>query len=237
LKARGDRGREALHGVSFEVRRGEILGVAGVAGNGQRELTQVLTGLRPPSAGRVTLSGRPITHLGAAARFDLGVAHIPEDRNHMGVVGGMSVSENLMLRGYRRTKGPLLDERGARRRAEAAISTYRIAAPSPDTPVRLLSGGNVQKVILARELEGEPALIVAAHPTYGLDVSAAEQTRALLLAQRARGAGVLLVSEDLDELLDLSDRILVLFAGKVAGTAAAERAARDALGLMMAGAA
>ena len=236
---RGDRGVDALKEASFRLQSGEILGVAGVAGNGQAELIEVLTGLRQPSRGQILLDGEDITPLGVRGLFEAGVAHIPEDRNHVGIVPGMSVAENLVMRQYRYppfARGALLDQKQVTRFARSSIDQYDIATPSKDTPSRLLSGGNVQKVILARELSGDPKLVVASHPTYGLDVSAAALTHELMLSQRARGAGVLLVSEDLDELMQLSNRILVLFAGQVMGTVDVEEATSETLGMMMAGA-
>ena len=237
--ARNDRGIDALKGVSFRLCGGEILGVAGVAGNGQAELIEVLTGLRQPSGGQILLEGEDITPLGVRGLFEAGVAHIPEDRNHMGIVPSMSVAENLVMRQYRYApfaRGALLDRGQVTRFANDSIDRYQIATPSKDTLSRLLSGGNVQKVILARELGGDPKLVVASHPTYGLDVAAAALTHELLLSQRARGAGVLLVSEDLEELLKLSDRILVLFDGRVMGVIEVEAASSETLGMMMAGA-
>ena len=235
---KNSRGVDALKGVSLEIRQGEILGVAGVAGNGQGELIEVLTGLHQPHQGSISLNGEDITRLDAKGLFEAGVAHIPEDRNHMGIVPSMSVAENLVLRQYRYApfaKGEMLDWKEVIRFADASIKDYEVATPSKDTLARLLSGGNVQKLILARELSGNPKMVVAAHPTYGLDVSAAALTHNLLLQQRERGAGVLLVSEDLDELLKLADRIAVLFAGKLMGIVNAETADREQLGLMMAG--
>lgn len=238
--AKNRRGLDALRGISLELRRGEIVGVAGVAGNGQAELIEVVAGLRQPTAGRIWLDGQEVTRLGPRARYAAGVAHIPEDRNQMGVAPSLRVAENLILRQYRSppfVRCGLIDWRAVRRFAEAAIRDYAVATPSPDAPTRLLSGGNVQKLILARELSGTPKLVVAAHPTYGLDISATAQTHALLRQQRDRGAAVLLVSEDLDELLQLSDRIAVLFAGRLAGVLAACEASEARLGLLMAGAA
>ena len=235
---RNSRGVEALKGVSLEIRQGEILGVAGVAGNGQGELIEALTGLHQPHRGTISLKGKDVTTLSAKGLFEAGVAHIPEDRNHMGIVPSMSVAENLVLRQYRYApfaRGEMLDWKEVTRFADTSIKDYEVATPSKDTLARLLSGGNVQKLILARELSGDPKLVVAAHPTYGLDVSAAALTHNLLLRQRERGAGVLLVSEDLDELLKLADRIAVLFAGKLMGIVDAETADREQLGLMMAG--
>jgi simple sugar transport system ATP-binding protein len=238
LWAHNDRGSPALRGISFTVHSGEILGISGVAGNGQRELIEVITRLRPLAAGHVRLYGREITAYSAAALSAVGVAHIPEDRQRMGIVPAMSVAENLLLRQYHYrpfASGPFLKRRAMVQFARRAITTYDMAVTSPFTPVRLLSGGTVQRLILARELAGHPTLIVAAHPTHGLDVGATEQTHRLLLRQREQGAAVLLVSEDLEELVRLSDRILVLCAGEVMGITPAADADREQLGLMMAG--
>ncbi len=238
LHARNDRGLPALTDVSLSVCKGEILGVAGVSGNGQRELVEVVTGLRKAERGRVTLLGKRLQKLGARSVADVGVAHVPEERLGVGVVPAMSVSDNLALKRHHRppfSRGPLLSPGTIRKHALRAIEEYNITTPSPNTPVKLLSGGNIQKLILARELSGEPGLIVAAHPTYGLDVGATEQIRQLLLKQREQGAGILLVSEDLDEITALSDRIAVIFSGRIMGTVPAAEATLEQLGLMMAG--
>ena len=243
LTARSERGAAALKGVSFRVGRGEILGVAGVAGNGQSELIEVVTGHRTLERGQLTLAGQDVTALSARQRFERGVAHIPEDRSGVGVVPTLSVAENLALRHYRYApfaQGPLLNPRAVADFATRSIGTYDIATPSQHTATRLLSGGNIQKLILARELSNlsersDAALIVASHPTYGLDVGAAAQVHRALLKERARGSGVLLVSEDLEELLGLADRIMVMFAGETMGTLSGEHAQREQLGLMMAG--
>lgn len=232
------RGRHAIRGLSFAIRRGEIVGVAGVAGNGQRELIEAVTGLRKASRGRILLCGEEVTAKNRARLFNGAIAHIPEERTRTGVVGAMSVAENLILRAYRRppfAKGPFLRSLAARRQAFQVMEAYRIAAAGPGVRAGLLSGGNIQKVILARELSGNPSLIVAAHPTYGLDIGATQLTHRILLEQRDRGAGILLVSEDLDELLELSDRILVLCEGRITGSLDASRADLTTLGLMMAG--
>jgi len=238
LRVNGDAGETRLNGVSFQVRAGEILGVAGVAGNGQAELTQVLTGLKPPAGGEVTLDGEDVAGASVRDLFKRGVVHIPEDRNDMGVVGAMRVAENLVMRRHREapfSRGRLLDWRAVGSHADEAIRDYQIATSSRNAVTRQLSGGNVQKVILARELGGKPGLVVASHPTYGLDVAATELTHNLLRDQRDRGSAVLLVSEDLDELLDLADRILVLFRGEITGIVEAQGASREAIGLLMAG--
>lgn len=238
LWAHNDRGLPAVRGISFTVRRGEILGVAGVAGNGQREQVEVLTGLRRAARGRVRVLGQDVTNYSARQVFEAGVAHIPEERVRMGIVPTMSVTENLVLKGYRYapfSRGPLLNPQAISGFARQMIAEYEIAVPGPHTPARLLSGGNIQRLILARELSGRPGLIIAAHPTSGLDVSATEQIHTLLLRRREEGAGVLLVSEDLEEILTLSDRIAVIFGGEIMGIVSAAEANRETVGLMMTG--
>lgn len=232
-----DRGLPAVRGVSFTVRRGEILGIAGVAGNGQREQVQVLAGLRQPQRGRVRVLGRDVTGQTARQVFDAGLAHVPEDRVRMGIVAGMSVAENLILKHYRLapfSRGLLLNGDAMRAFAQRMILEFDIAAPGVSAPARGLSGGNIQKLILARELAHRPGLIVAAHPTAGLDVGATAQIHALLLRERANGAGILLVSEDLEEILALSDRIAVMFRGELMGIVPPS-VPRETLGLLMAG--
>jgi simple sugar transport system ATP-binding protein len=233
-----DDGLPALRGLSFAVHAGEILGVAGVAGNGQRELVEVLTGLRQRRAGQLQMLGRDIATSSVRALRDAGLAHIPADRHGMGIVPTMSVAENLLLRHYDRppfTRGLCMQRRVMRQFALRAIAAYDIATPGPATPAGVLSGGNMQKLILARELAGQPRVIVAAHPTYGLDVGATARVHHLLRQQRAQGAAVVLVSEDLEEIVQLADRIMVLCGGESMGIVPAATAERDQLGLMMAG--
>ncbi|RDI95539.1 ABC transporter ATP-binding protein [Meiothermus sp. QL-1] len=237
LKARSERGLPALQGVSFELRAGEVLGIAGIAGNGQSELVEVLAGLRRAEEGRVLLEGKPLQP-DPARLFALGVAHIPEDRLRMGSVPTMSVAENLALRAFDRpplARGFWLDRAAQAAWAEARVRAYAIATPSVHTPARLLSGGNLQKVVLARELSGRARLVLAVHPTYGLDVGATEQVHEALLAQTRSGAAVLLVSEDLEELLALSDRIGVLHRGQLFGPFPVGQVTRAQLGLWMVG--
>ena len=238
LHALNDRGLPALRGTSFDLHEGEILGVAGVSGNGQRELAEVLTGLRHASRGRVTLAGGDVTNRSAREIADAGVAHVPMERKKMGTVPNMTIRENLILKSYRQrpfSHGMFLDNNAAEENARRAMSEYQIMAPSIDTAVKVLSGGNIQRVVLARELSGDPRLIIAAHPTYGLDVGATEQVRQILLTQRDRGAGVLLISEDLEEVMSMSDRIMVLFGGEVMGIVDTGGAKIEEIGLMMAG--
>jgi len=239
LHVLNDRGLPALRGVSFNLFGGEILGVAGVSGNGQHELAEVLTGLRKVTKGRIFLAKEDVTNCSAREMNNLNIAHIPAERIRMGIVPALSIRENLILKKYRRSpfsRGGFLNNKEIEENAHRAISDYQIDAPSCETPAKLLSGGNIQKVLLARELSENPCLIVAVHPTYGLDIGATEQVRQVLLAQRERGAATLLISEDLDEIMMLSDRILALFNGKVMGILDAENADIGEIGLMMAGA-
>jgi len=238
LWVRSNRDLPAVRGLSLSVRRGEILGVAGVAGNGQSELVEALTGLRAVERGGVRVLGRDVTNWSSRAIHAAGVAHVPEERIAMGIVPQMTVAENLVLNRYRYppfARGPLLDAAAIERFSARQIAEYGIATPGPATPARLLSGGNVQKLILARELSTEPAVIVAMHPTYGLDIGAAQQIHSLLVRRRDDGAGILLVSEDLEEILTLADRIVVLFDGQDMGSALPGAVNRETIGLMMAG--
>jgi len=238
LHALNDKRLPAVKGVSFTVREGEILGVAGVAGNGQRELVEVITGLRNATKGEVLILGADVANRSPGEIADKGVAHIPEERIRMGLVPNMSVAENLILKNYRHA--PLsnklfLSFTSIDERAEKLISQYNIITPSKETPAKLLSGGNIQRLILARETSENPRLVVAAHPTYGLDVGATEHIRLLLLKQRERGVAILLVSEDLEEIMSLSDRIAVMFEGEIMGIVDAEGAKKEDIGLMMTG--
>jgi len=238
LHALNDRGLPALRGMSFDLYGGEILGVAGVSGNGQHELSEVLTGLRKATKGSAILEAHDLTDCSARAIADLGVAHVPTERIRVGTVPTMSIRENLILKSYRSPdfcKWSILNEKAAYENACKAMKEFEISAPHDGTAARNLSGGNIQRLVLARELSGSPKFVVAAHPTYGLDVGATEQVREVLLAQRDRGAAILLISEDLDEVFQLSDRILVIYEGQVMGIVAAEEANLEEIGLMMAG--
>ena len=217
VEADNDRGLPALRGASLEVRAGEIVGIAAVAGNGQSELAQVITGLRT-CVGSVTVDGREIASRPARRSIEAGVAHVPEDRAGVGSAPNLSLVDNLVLRRFRHppvARGPFFDEGAARSKATELRSAYAISAPTIDAPVRILSGGNLQRLILAREIDSAPTLLVAVQPTRGLDVGAIEGVHQLLLDLRAKGTAILLISEELDELLALADRILVMYEGRV----------------------
>jgi simple sugar transport system ATP-binding protein len=237
VSAVGDRGVASLRDVSLEVRSGEVLAVAGVAGNGQRELAEVITGLRRAAGGTVSVAGRALGSDPRAA-IRAGVAHVPEDRLHTGVAPSMSIASNLVLKSYRGaeiSRGPFLRLRRIRDHALSLMGRYDVKAPGPSLPARQLSGGNLQKVVLGREFEGHPRVLVAAAPTRGLDVGAIEAVHAYLRQAAADGVAILLVSEDLDEVLTLADRIVVLYEGRVAGEVDAGVATVEQLGLLMAG--
>jgi simple sugar transport system ATP-binding protein len=238
LSALNDKNLLALKNISFAVHQGEILGIAGVAGNGQRELIEVVSGLRKAVEGKVVIGGEEIANLSPRQVSDKGVAHIPEDRVRIGVVPELNVMKNLILKTYHRPpfcKGLFLNLRFILQYTRELIAKYRIITPSQDTPVSQLSGGNIQKLILARELSQEPDLIIASHPTYGLDLKTTGQIRSTLLRQREKGTAVLLVSEDLEEIMSLSDRIGVMFEGEIRGLKEAQELTMKEIGGMMTG--
>ena len=238
LSALNDRGLPALREISFDVKDHEILGIAGVAGNGQRELAEVITGLRSTTDGQILIGARDVTNRPPRRTIDQGLSHVPEDRTHTGLITNMTVSDNLILKGYRRpplARLGFLVQKAIARFADRLIREYEIATPSRETPIKGLSGGNLQKALLAREITAGGDVMVAVHPTRGLDIGATEWVQRTLLQQRQKGAAILLISEDLDELLAVSDRILVMYEGRVMGTVRTEEADVEELGLMMAG--
>src|SRR5256885_2945536 len=236
--AEADRGGAAVKGVSVALRAGEIVAVAGVAGNGQRELAETIAGIRASAKGTVRVAGRRPRPGDPRAAIAAGVAYVPEDRLGTGLAPSISIASNLALKSYRESPastGPLLRLRRIQARALELIRRYRIAAPGPQAPVRLLSGGNLQKVVLAREFSGQPKVLVAASPTRGLDVGAIESVHTYLHEAAANGVGVLLLSEDLDEILTLADRIAVIYEGRVLGESVRDEASIEEIGLLMAG--
>ena len=238
LWADGDRGGAAVRDVSLSVRSGEIVAIAGVAGNGQRELAETIAGMRPATKGSVRVAGKAPRAGDPRGAIAAGVAYVPEDRLGTGLSPSISVASNLVLKSYRKppaSNGPLLRLRRIRDRAVELISRYRIAAPGPQAPVRLLSGGNLQKVVLAREFSAQPKVLVAAAPTRGLDVGAIESVHTYLHEAAANGVAVLLLSEDLDEILTLADRIAVVYEGRIVGEMARAEANVEEIGLLMAG--
>jgi len=237
VTAKNDRALPALRGVSLEVRAGEILGIAAVAGNGQSELAEVVTGLRP-CTGSIRIGDEEVANRRTGHAIKHGVAHVPEDRTGVGSAPNLSVADNLIMKRYREppvARGWLIDDSAARQLAEDLREGYAIAVPSIDTEARLLSGGNLQRLIFAREIDTGPRLMVAVQPTRGLDVGAIESVHRVLLERRAAGVAIVLISEELDEILSLSDRIVVMFEGRIAGSFAADEADIGEIGLLMTG--
>ena len=236
--AKSDRGGDALRGVSLSVHAGEIVGLAGVSGNGQRELAEALAGLRPVRQGRITLNGADVTGSSPAAHITAGQAYIPEERMREGAIKEFTVAENLILQDHARppySRGLFLNFKAIAERSAALIEDFNVKTPTIDTPLKNLSGGNIQKMILARELSRRPTVLIAAQPTRGVDIGASEYIHHRLLEQRAAGTASLLISEDLDELRALSDRIAVIYEGRIVGIVEGRTASAEALGLMMAG--
>ena len=230
--------RRALLAANLAIREGEIVGIAGVSGNGQAALAALVAGLARPSAGVMRLFGEPVRRYDPRRFARSGIARIPEDRHHDGVVGAMTVAENVAIEQFREPafqRAGFLRFRAIRARAEGAIRDYDVRCQGPDVPARLLSGGNIQKLILARVLDRNPRLVLANQPSRGLDIGAQTEVHRRLLAARAAGAGVLLISEDLDELMVLSDRIAVMAGGRLSEAHVTEMLDRGSLGLMMAG--
>ena len=238
LSAHGDRGGEALGHVSLRVRAGEIVAIVGVAGNGQRELAETISGIRASSAGTVRVDGRVLRSGDPRQAIAAGVAHVPEDRLGTGLAPSISISMNTVLKTYRSppvARGPFLALRRIGELARSLMERYDVKAPGPDTPARNLSGGNLQKLVLGREFEGHPKVLIAAQPTRGLDVGAIETVHAYLRRAAAGGVAVLLVSEDLDEALALADRLAVMYEGRIVGEADAHKATVEEIGYLMAG--
>lgn len=230
--------RPVLKNVSFHVAKGEILGVAGVDGNGQSELVRCLTGLRPCTGGAVVLNGEDITHASTRRILDKKVSHIPEDRIKMGIVPDMAVRENMMLMNFQKPpycqKG-FLRWKLIRAHAKELCEQFNVKTPNTGEKIKRLSGGNQQKVVVGREIDRDPSLLIAVHPDRGLDIGATKYIQSRILEARNKGAAVLLVSTELDEILELSDRIVVMYGGEIMGCLDAADATREEVGLMMAG--
>ncbi len=236
--AEDEQGIVKLEKVDLTINCGEILGVAGVAGNGQRELAEICCGVRKPEQGRVVVKGRDLTGRGPARFIEAGVGFVPEDRHGSGCVVDLNLTENLMLKDYRAARfqqGLWLNWKAARKRAEELIENYDVRPPDPEARAGALSGGNLQKLLLARELSRDPKLIVAAYPLRGLDLASAGFVQSVLSKHRDQGGAVLFIGEDLDSLLEVADRVAVLFRGRIMGLFDNEGLDPRELGLLMAG--
>lgn len=226
-----------LEGISFDVHGGEILGVAGVSGSGQKQLSQGLTGLQKVDGGEIIIRGENIAGLSAREINSKGIGHlnfVPEDRLGMGLVGSMSMVDNVMLRNYRSTPGFLLDRKAAVSLTNELVESLQVMHPGIDLPIKVLSGGNLQKVLIGREIMSKPDILIAAYPVRGLDLGVTHKVIELLNEQKEKGVGVMLIAEDLDLLLDVCDRIMVLYCGTISGIVEPSKTSKEELGLMMA---
>jgi simple sugar transport system ATP-binding protein len=238
LSVDNDKGLADLKDFSISLRKGEILGIAGIAGNGQKALAEVLTGLKNPNCGQILVNGEDITYADSRMSHIAGIAHVPEDRKAMGIAPEMSVDENLILKSYKDKKfrkSVIQDKKAIKANADKLIKDFAIKTGPAGSPVRLLSGGNIQKVIIARELSLRPSVLVALYPTRGLDIGSAEYVHKVIIEARQKDMSTILISEDLDELLKLSDRIAVMFRGTVTGNVDPKNTTREEIGLLMSG--
>ena len=236
LEALDDRYLSAVQDLNLDVHSGEIVGIAGVSGNGQREMAQAIAGLRPTKSGTVKISGIDLTHALPVDRFRAGLGYVPEDRLGVGLAPRLNIIENAILRNYKQLRqGPLLVEEKMSMHCQDIVDKFGVRTGPLDDPIAGLSGGNLQRLLVGRELSGEPKVLVAAQPTRGLDVQGVKAIQDLLVAERSAGVAVLLISEDLDELLTLSDRLLVMHSGKIVGEFDPVTAERHDIGAAMAG--
>jgi ABC-type uncharacterized transport system ATPase subunit len=238
ITVEGNRGYDSVQCLSLQIREGEILGLAGVAGNGQRELAEAIVGLRPVKSGRIEVDSEPITNLSPRAIINKGVSLIPENCIEMGLVPNLNLYENAILKNYKQppiSRGLFLDRLKIQNYAEELVQDYKIQMAAAEEPVWKMSGGNLQRLLLGREISNHPRILIAANPTRGLDIQAAMEIRKMLIEQRNQGAVILLISEDLDEILNIADRIAVMFAGNIIGIRDKGAADIEDIGLMMMG--
>ena len=234
LTALGDRGLEAFSNLTFQVHSAEIVGIAGVAGNGQRELADVIAGLRPSTAGSLLMGGAEITSASPQLRFKSGLAYIPEDRLGVGLAPRLSITDNAILRVYRQQRrGPFILAERALSYCKDIVNRFGVRSGDLDGPIAALSGGNLQRLLVGRELDGQPSVVVASQPTRGLDVQGVKAIQELLIEQRNSGAAVIMISEDLDELLAIADRLLVMEGGVIRGEFDPRTASRHEVGIAM----
>jgi simple sugar transport system ATP-binding protein len=239
LRVFNDKGLVALHDISFQLHTGEIFAIAGVAGSGQRELAEALAGLRKVSSGSIAMNGADITQTSVKERISLGISFIPEDRLKMGLIPGMNMQQNAILKEFRApaySTGGILRNKSIQALTDRYVKAHDIKHGGLDLPIGLMSGGNQQKLLIAREINGNPTLIIAAYPVRGLDIGATEAIHRILMDQRDKGACVLMISEELDEIFAMSDRVAVLCDGKLMGIRNTAETDYDEIGRMMSGA-
>ncbi|TCO74373.1 ABC transporter ATP-binding protein [Marinisporobacter balticus] len=233
---KNDKGFVAVENMSFDVKKGEIVGIAGISGNGQKELAEAIAGLREIEKGNIKIDHEGIKEKNPRQIIDMGLSYVPEDRMGMGLVGNMDITDNLILKDYRKKKarkGIFIQKKKVRENAKDVIDQFEIKIENIDAPIRTLSGGNLQKILLGREILEDPKVLIAAYPVRGLDIATTEAVYDLLLEQRNRGCAVLFISEDLDYIMQLSDRIVAIEGGKVAGIVKPDETTVEEIGMMM----
>ncbi|KLU64737.1 galactose/methyl galactoside import ATP-binding protein MglA [Desulfosporosinus acididurans] len=235
VSALGDNGLLKLKNISMDIYKGEILGIAGVDGNGQKELAETVAGLRSAKQGAISFCGKDCTKSGRKKRINLGISYVPEDRMTTGLVTELNAYENVALKSYRKYPGPFISWDKVKHDSEQLIEKFDVRLASMSNPVKMMSGGNIQKLLLAREIESNPKLIIAVYPMRGLDIGATDYVRRLLIGESEKGITVLLISEDLEDILSMTDRIIVMHGGEIMGVVKPNETSREEIGLMMAG--
>ncbi|AFM42460.1 ATPase component of uncharacterized ABC-type transporter [Desulfosporosinus acidiphilus SJ4] len=235
ISALGDNGLLKLKNISMDIYKGEILGIAGVDGNGQKELAETVAGLRSAKQGTISFCGKDCTKSGRKKRIDLGISYVPEDRMTTGLVTDLNAHENVALKSYRKYPGAFISWDKVKNDCEQLIKKFDVRLASMTNPVKMMSGGNIQKLLLAREIDSDPKLIIAVYPMRGLDIGATDYVRRLLIGESEKGKTVLLISEDLEDILSMTDRIMVMHEGEIMGVVKPNETSREEIGLMMAG--
>ena len=235
VSALGNNGFLKLKSISLDIYAGEILGVAGVDGNGQKELAEAVAGIRSVKIGSLAFCGKDCTKSGRKKRMNLGISYVPEDRMTTGLAPDLNAYENMALNSYRKYRGAFIRWDKVRKDTDRLIQAFDVRLASPENPVKMMSGGNIQKLLLAREIDSDPLLIIAVYPMRGLDIGATDYVKRLLIEQSEKGKAVLLISEDLEDLLSMTDRIIVMHGGEIMGVVKPSETTREEIGLMMAG--
>ncbi|ASW44167.1 ABC transporter ATP-binding protein [Clostridium isatidis] len=237
LKVKDSEGVEAVKGISFSIKAGEVLGIAGITGSGQKELCEAIAGITPIESGKIIFENKDITNIDSTKYFkeNIKLSYIPEDRLGMGLVGDMGIADNLLLKNYKKQKGLFINKKSCKDEANFIIKEFNVKTAGVEYPIKYMSGGNIQKILLGRELNSNPKLIVMAYPVRGLDISTCYAIYDVILKEKQKGSAILFIGEDLDVLMAISDRIMVMYSGEITGITEAEKVTREGIGLMMMG--
>lgn len=237
LKVKNKEALDAVKGISFSIKEGEVLGIAGITGSGQKELCEAIAGIIPVEAGKIFFENKDITNIDSSKYFkeDIKLSYIPEDRLGMGLVGDMGIADNLLLKSYKKQKGLFINKKSSKDEANSLVKDLGVKTEGIEYPIKYMSGGNIQKVLLGRELNSNPKLIIMAYPVRGLDIRTCYAIYDLVIREKQKGSAILFIGEDLDVLMEISDRIMVMYSGEVTGIIESEKATRENIGLMMMG--